>query len=494
MPVTPSFSLSQDDTYVYVTIRVPHIKVSSTEIHACGNDFSFYCKPYLLHLTLPYDVNGDDDERQRATYDADQDNGTLVAYLPKTVPGQYFPDLDLTTNILNHFTIDSKRGTVNSNPIIEVISSNVNNDHTTTTTSNDADDDKEEEQLIESTKALKLNDIPLYGFNMSYCNILRNLREECMDMIEITEPDQFPSSDRREYRLMMENSLFDASRYLGDLFEADNDPIYVNAMDWESYWNKAEPLANNTTNDNDNNDDNNNDNDDDGNSFIEHPTVFTKSEQQMMTSSLRNKEYLIGPGSSEEGSLLLGLVDIVFAFCYEFRITLGDLNVVSSFNISRLSATLSWFDYFDRGEPYHDTMSSIVRSCIRRSITYPYIRSWDYGLKILDDTVHVFRHGKRCILKCLLKLRDLFEHGDSHYLLNKLYINDYCVWIQTVSDSSVGDITTELSDAVELFKVDGKNEVGFHLVPLESWANDKMAVGDEGGDIPQELLKYELSV
>jgi hypothetical protein len=80
MPITPSFILTQDDTYIYVTIKVPHIKVSAAEIHADGKDFSFYCKPYLLHLTLPYDVIGDeDDERQKATYDPDLDNGTLVA-------------------------------------------------------------------------------------------------------------------------------------------------------------------------------------------------------------------------------------------------------------------------------------------------------------------------------------------------------------------------------------------------------------------------------
>jgi protein SHQ1 len=466
MPITPSFILTQDDTYIYVTIKVPHIKVSAAEIHADGKDFSFYCKPYLLHLTLPYDVIGDeDDERQKATYDPDLDNGTLVAYLPKAITGQHFPDLDLTTCILNQFTVNTSKGNTTDGPIIEVLSSSIN------------DSQDMNESAANTRIPLKLTDTPFYGFNGSYSNVLQNLREECVDMIEITEPDRFPANERREYRVMMENSLFDASRYLGDLFEAENDTIYVNAMDWEPFWTKIDPTNNN--------------NDEDEDSAIEHPTVFTQSEQKAMTSSLRNKEYLIDCGSADESNLLLDLIDIIFSFCYEFRITLGDLNVVSSFNISRMSSILSWFDHFDKCEPHNDTMLSVIRSCMRRSIIYPYIRNWEFGMKVLEDVAQVFKHGKRCILKCLLKSRSLFEHGDSHYLLNKLYLNDYCVWIQTVADKSINEILVELNDAIEQFKLCGKHEVGFHLEKLEEWAHEQLLHGHDGGAIPNELLEYE---
>jgi hypothetical protein len=85
----------------------------------------------------------------------------------------------------------------------------------------------------------------------------------------------------------------------------------------------------------------------------------------------------------------------------------------------------------------------------------------------------------------------LFEHGDSHYLLNKLYLNDYCVWIQTVADKSINEILVELNDAIEQFKLCGKHEVGFHLEKLEEWAHEQLLHGHDGGAIPNELLEYE---
>ena len=38
--------------------------------------------------------------------------------------------------------------------------------------------------------------------------------------------------------------------------------------------------------------------------------------------------------------------------------------------------------------------------------------------------------GKRSVLKALLWLRDVFGRTGSHYLLNRLYLDDYCVWVQ----------------------------------------------------------------
>lgn len=41
--------------------------------------------------------------------------------------------------------------------------------------------------------------------------------------------------------------------------------------------------------------------------------------------------------------------------------------------------------------------------------------------------------GKIAILQCLLQMRRLFLDEEHRYLLNNLYINDYCLWIQTSS-------------------------------------------------------------
>jgi protein SHQ1 len=40
----------------------------------------------------------------------------------------------------------------------------------------------------------------------------------------------------------------------------------------------------------------------------------------------------------------IGLVDILFAYCYNDRVNCGEKNVESGWTISKLSSTLSWFD------------------------------------------------------------------------------------------------------------------------------------------------------
>ena len=42
--------------------------------------------------------------------------------------------------------------------------------------------------------------------------------------------------------------------------------------------------------------------------------------------------------------------------------------------------------------------------------------------KVLKDVCMVLLLGKRCVLKCLLRIRGIFEHTDSHYMLNKIFL------------------------------------------------------------------------
>lgn len=121
MPVTPKFTISQDDEYVYIRINVPHIKVSEAEMITEGCDFSFYCKPYLLKLTFPGEFDNTDEEKCRSTYDPYENNGTITSYLPKLIRGQHFPDLDLTTTLLQKRI---QKDVVPGLPLIEVIQSN----------------------------------------------------------------------------------------------------------------------------------------------------------------------------------------------------------------------------------------------------------------------------------------------------------------------------------------------------------------------------------
>ncbi len=47
---------------------------------------------------------------------------------------------------------------------------------------------------------------------------------------------------------------------------------------------------------------------------------------------------------SDPKSVLLSLVDLVFAYCYDMRVNQGDTTVESAWTYSRLSATLAWLE------------------------------------------------------------------------------------------------------------------------------------------------------
>jgi len=44
--------------------------------------------------------------------------------------------------------------------------------------------------------------------------------------------------------------------------------------------------------------------------------------------------------------------------------------------------------------------------------------------------------GRRQVVKCLVDVRRVFvETGDQRYILNDLYIDDYCAWTQHIRSS-----------------------------------------------------------
>lgn len=390
MPIQPKFSLSQDNEYVYVKINVPHIRVTNTELIAENNNFTFYCQPYLLKLSFPGEIDGDN-EKCKAIYNVDEDDGVVVANLPKKTPGEHFNDLDMITKLLTNV---SKENTKISIPSIEVISSDPI-----------VDDDQDNSPEIGASSYSTLHIYPTYGFNNNYSNVLGKLvRDNFIGLLELSEPDKTNNNLRRELRIGKENDLFDPSRYLGDYFDGDNDDIYVNALDFE-------------------------------------PNIQFTSQNIEQLSKFKNREYLLS--DREINNLLLGLVDIIYAYLYNYRISNGDIEIVGNneiaYNIVKISSLFSWCDNYN-----DDSVYSVLVSVIRRSLIYPYVRRWDITLLVINDLLRIFTLGKKFLLSCLLHIYDIFEYGHSYYILNKLYLIDYITWIQELASNVLDDFVVEL--------------------------------------------------
>eukprot|EP00602_Paraphysomonas_sp_CaronLab_P005157 CAMPEP_0185035904 /NCGR_PEP_ID=MMETSP1103-20130426/28033_1 /TAXON_ID=36769 /ORGANISM="Paraphysomonas bandaiensis, Strain Caron Lab Isolate" /LENGTH=606 /DNA_ID=CAMNT_0027573189 /DNA_START=98 /DNA_END=1915 /DNA_ORIENTATION=- len=504
MVLTPKFSVSQSDDCVVVKIFVPYIRVSDAEIIADGTEFTFFCKPYLLKLSLPSEV--EEDERCSAKYDPEEENGVIIATLPKKNKGEYFPGLDLSSQLMLRRKL--KDDSTYSFPSIEVVSETTNDNPT-----DSADVEVGMGESISESNDLETPNISLgcntYGFNQRYSGVLNDLRDELVDMISVRCPDSVPYRERRILRLQAEGVDFNEDRYIGDWIEGENDAIYIESMaytaPWDMYWEQlkvhhstasgpsesplgppsaTEPVSS---------------------SACESDSVTTalppsaesepplsvvedqreasvfdaiggySDDEQETQRKLPRRSYLIPSSSAEERSVLLSLVDILFAYAYDCRTTQGEPTVESAYTISRVSPSLSWLEYYevrnDESSNSRSQLTNLERKCeksktlegiaigteststevsisdsitlhqvavfcARRALIYPYLRMWPLIRKIFADVVRILLAGQRMVLKCLLNIRRIFERTETHYLLNKVFIDDYCVWLSRLENGS----------------------------------------------------------
>lgn len=103
-------------------------------------------------------------------------------------------------------------------------------------------------------------------------------------------------------------------------------------------------------------------------------------------------------------TLYLGLVDIIFAYAYNYRTTEGEGSVSellaislkcsalvhqveSAWTICKLSSTLCWLEQF------HGSVHEVLHYCVRRALCFPLYRHWELSLAVLQDTRNIFRLG-----------------------------------------------------------------------------------------------------
>lgn len=168
MPITPRFEVDQSDGFVEITIHVPHIRVSSSEFHVDGKDFTFHCKPYFLKLTLPHEIF-DDDDTCKAVYDPNEDRGVIRVTIPKSEPGLHFPDLDLQTQLLQRRRLQDQRA--HAFPSIEVVGEQQYEG------ADEEEDGQESGCLNAASPLLASSRRNFYGFNRysKKCSLLANL-------------------------------------------------------------------------------------------------------------------------------------------------------------------------------------------------------------------------------------------------------------------------------------------------------------------------------
>ena len=123
------------------------------------------------------------------------------------------------------------------------------------------------------------------------------------------------------------------------------------------------------------------------------------------------------------------------------------------------------------------SVSSCVRSCLRRSLIYPWLRNWELGLAVWRDVVLLLEAGPVAVVQALLALSDSFSDTPGYYIFSQLYIQDYCTWLQAVPAAHLTSLAAALARNLESVT---KDSLGLELEELEEAARLTMLEEEEG--------------
>lgn len=395
--LTPKFQLTQTETKVCITVFAPYTNISETEIYIEKNDFRFFSPPYYLRLHLPGEIM--EMGATNGIYDAD--DGKFVLTMEKVNKGEHFPNLDLISTLLV-----KKTKNFPSKPNIRVLDSQ-EEDGSTDESHYSQDESSEMDCLIEQAlpeeRVLIMK--PKYGFGNQYSDVFKGFAYEVLEILDLPDPDVTPASSRTQLRLECEVKDFSDEHYLADrVYRNYIDELIAFVMVWEQYHARGTSA-----------------------------TLCVEDTERLKDFPLR--EYILTP--NDQQALYFGLIDIIAAYCYDHRTTEGDPTSESAWTINKLSATLSWFEVYA-------TLNDALLAFMRRSLCYPLFRNYDLSVKILRDVQILLLLGKRQLLKCLLDIHQLFSQSSPRYLLNRVYIEDYCVWIQGADDNCFAAMVDEI--------------------------------------------------
>lgn len=155
----------------------------------------------------------------------------------------------------------------------------------------------------------------------------------------------------------------------------------------------------------------------------------------------------------ETRSLYLTLLTFLFAYAYNARTTQHDPTPESAWTIAALTPAFSALD----PPPYHphpqgvggtgnggdldldfdddaaalelELAETLVPS-YRRALAFPLYRSWALADACRADAAWFLLRGTRTVLRCLLELRDILDTHEVYYVYSRIWLDDFCRWIQ----------------------------------------------------------------
>ncbi|KAF5365617.1 hypothetical protein D9758_003180 [Tetrapyrgos nigripes] len=346
----------------------------------------------------------------------DPGSGYLTVTLTKQVKGEEFKDLDLLAKLL------APRPTL--------------------------------PQKVPSEEPIKLSTRGQYGFLDMHFNYFVNVSYTENEINELgVDAETCTISERRLKRLKHEDEKFDEEYYMGDFADDENIQALIH---WEH------PHA-----------------------IDSEPFQYTEKENMTML-NLPQREYLATPAQTH--SLYLTLIAFLFSYVYQSRMDQHDPTPESAWTICSLIPAFSALDPppYDQPPPSfnpsqytpQEILSTLVAS-YRRSLAFPLYRSFALAEKCRIDVASLLSKGKRTVFRCLLEMKSILDHHEVYYIYSKIWVDDFCVWLQAYAND---DVLTQL-DALVKDVVVPKSAIGWDLEELEtlvlSESNERVPDSDD---------------
>ena len=490
--ITPFFTITQDDEFIFIDVKISHIRFSAPNIEMTINNevFVFSLPPYYLRLRLPYPCIEDD--RSHAEYDSKLE--CVKIRIPKETKGQFFPDLDLTAKLLAR-TNDPKLGDIGqqekpTKPLIEEVGQPVSQ----------AEKDLEEgeqfnwevEQQVPTNPTLEklgadgddstnVTIQPIkYGFNNQYDQIVGVSMANGNDINELGNPESTPDTDRIIERLIKENIKFDPEIYAADYImekypAMDDDKDFKRLIEWKNpmilkflKWYKHQqsiPELDRT---------------------LIMPVEFTKEEQEKMI-QLPRKSYLTEDSYKPE--ILVLLICLLFAYHFDLRENEGEHNIESAWTIGKIIPQFAFLDtrlVVDRSQ--NNLLRTAIITSIRRALSYPFHRSFKLIGKVWDDVYYNLRGGKRLVLKAILDLKELFRFHDIYYVYDKIWLEDLCSYLisDNIPEGTIRNLAHDLKKEVSSIT---KLDITFEKMNPDAMKDDDQ---EQGEDAKDEMIALNL--
>ena len=107
---------------------------------------------------------------------------------------------------------------------------------------------------------------------------------------------------------------------------------------------------------------------------------------------------------------------------------------------------------------------------------------------MLNDVADLFKQGKRFILKALLAMKRTLQFSEFHAHFIKLYVDDYCVWIQSASPSLIDSLANKLQSTIPSISPDLTD---WDLALLEKTAMEIEDLSDDDEEPEHEATQVE---